>query len=113
MVYGITSKSQIIDKAAIASGCQRLKTAAVDFSRSGKIINDVGHECTEDVISVDGNSFEEAIVAEGKAISEVEKTICEFADQIIKLSNQIYETQLNEYKAYKKKLEEQNKKGGN
>lgn len=105
-MYGIVSEKQIIDKQTIINACNKLKSVAGDFSICGDYVENAGKLCTSDVISVEGQTFEEGIVNLGKAIKDVEKDIIEMADKIINVVNEVYSKQVSELKEYKKKQEE-------
>ena len=106
MVYGITNKSQIIDKATIINGCERLREAANDFETSGNSVSIASEDCGIDVLSVDDMTFAPIIEELGKSIKDVKKVIDGYADDIESLVNQIYTDQTAELAEYERKLQE-------
>lgn len=100
MAYGITSESQIIDLAAIKSGCNTFKNVLEDFDQCGRLVMKAGETCNSKALSVDDQSLQYPIVELGEAIRALRGEYIGYADEVIASAQRVYIEQKAELAAY-------------
>lgn len=106
-MYGITSKSQIIDLDTIKAGCQEFKECLDDFEICGKGVIEAGETCNSKALSVDDKTFEYPITDLGKSIKDLKDEYVGYADQVITDATNVYNAQIAEYNDYVTKMQQQ------
>lgn len=106
-LYGITSRSQILDAQAIQAACKMIDSAAEDFASAAKKLEEAKSQIGGKAMRVDGQTMEESyrIVKEG--LENVKTNINIYTTQLINSANAISTAQQNEYLDY---IEEQKRK---
>ena len=103
-MYGITSKSQIIDLDTIKAGCQEFKDCLDDFEICGKGVIET---CNSKALSVDEKTFEYPITDLGESIKALKDEYIGYADQVIADATSVYNAQIAEYNDYVTKMQQQ------
>ncbi len=106
-MYGITSKSQIIDLDTIKAGCQEFKDCLDDFEICGKGVIEAGETCNSKALSVDEKTFEYPITDLGESIKALKDEYIGYADQVIADATSVYNAQIAEYNDYVTKMQQQ------
>lgn len=98
----ITSESQLIDIAAIDSGCKIIEAAAADYTTCSKNVNEASQICTSEALSVEKTNMQPALQELATSIGTIEGNIIAFTTQIRSVASQIYAEQsaaLAQYRA--------------
>ena len=107
MAYGITSKSQIIDKDSIYSGCNKVLEALEDFRVSANRVKEAGEISANRALELNEKSFTDTIMDIGNSLDDIVEKYTSCINQIKSETNKIYNAQWAEYNNY---VAEQEKK---
>lgn len=98
----ITSESQLIDIAAIDSGCKIIEAAAADYTTCSTKVKEASQICTSEALSVEKTTMQPALEELAASIAMIEGNITSFTTQIRSVASQIYAEQsaaLAQYRA--------------
>ena len=108
MAYGITSESQLIDVATIASGCQKIQEGAQYLELGAQAFSELGAYCTADVMSVDGQTLEGNFAEAASQTSEIVSQVNSAAEAMYAEAVQVYNDQMAELQEYLRKQQQNN-----
>lgn len=110
MGFEITSESQIIDKAAIDAGCNQIDKTAENLGNCASQTKKLSEVANSDMFYVDGFTLEEPLAVAAGQIEEYESTIKGVTASIRSQAEQLYNSQMQEYKRYQEYLAEEERK---
>lgn len=105
---GITSKSQIIDVAAIEQGCAQLVEVASQFTTHAATLRTIASQIGGDVLSADKETVDDDIIDIATKIEKFEGIVSGIASAIITEANYIYSQEQQQLEAYLASLEGDN-----
>lgn len=105
MGYTITSKSQIIDVAAIEKGCQQILDAANEFTTHATNLNKIAQDAGPEVLSADKETINDDIEQIAIQVGKYEGIVSGMVSAIITEANYIWAQQQRAYQNYLASLE--------
>lgn len=100
MAYGITDKSQMIDKETINRGCNKIDEVARDFVVAARKIYGASGVLTKDALSMDNNTMQATVREVADFVDKCEDTMLSYTASIRQVVNEIYKAQEKEYNNY-------------
>ena len=98
--FGITSESQLIDYQRIRLGCESYIQALDDFVSCGNAVIQAGESCSQQALSVDGETMQSVIYEIAEQIGGLRDALAANAEAVYAQAVQIYNAQVAELNEY-------------
>lgn len=105
---GITSKSQMIDVAAIEQGCAQLVEVASQFTTHAATLKEFAADINTDALSVDKEGVYDNITTIAAEIEKFEGIVSGIASAIVMEARSLHSTEQRQLDEYLASLEEDN-----